>query len=426
MTDPSHPVAPASPAAEALATWLSRIEAMHPADIELGLGRLLEVAARLQVASLAMPVITVAGTNGKGSTLRLMTALAEQLGLKVCLYTSPHILHFNERVRLPDGLASDAQLCAAFDQVELARQGHGDEPPVPLTYFEFTTLAALWLFRDSGADLVLLEVGLGGRLDAVNIVDPDVSVVTSVGLDHQDWLGDTREAICAEKCGIARCGTPLVFGEQDWPANLTDCVAQYGAEGVLAGRDFGPHEGLLRLCDGQRIPLPTEVTLGRDNLCTAVQAMTLAGFSLQAHQIAAVAGVTLMGRCEYRRIQGADWWFDVGHNLPAVQRFHDLLADCPGRRHLVFGMMADKPREAVAGVFAEDARAIWYLAAPAIARSASTAALRAVLPADAVAAEYACVADAVHEALSAAIPGDQVVVFGSFHTVAEAWQAVEE
>ena len=192
MTDPSHPVAPASPAAEALATWLSRIEAMHPADIELGLGRLLEVAARLQVASLAMPVITVAGTNGKGSTLRLMTALAEQLGLKVCLYTSPHILHFNERVRLPDGLASDAQLCAAFDQVELARQGHGDEPPVPLTYFEFTTLAALWLFRDSGADLVLLEVGLGGRLDAVNIVDPDVSVVTSVGLDHQDWLGDTR------------------------------------------------------------------------------------------------------------------------------------------------------------------------------------------------------------------------------------------
>ena len=133
-----------------------------------------------------------------------------------------------------------------------------------------------------------------------------------------------------------------------------------------------------------------------------------------------------MGRCEYRRIQGADCWFDVGHNLPAVQRFHDLLADCPGRRHLVFGMMADKPREAVAGVFAEDARAIWYLAAPAIARSASTAALRAVLPADAVAAEYACVADAVHAALSAAIPGDQVVVFGSFHTVAEAWQAVEE
>ena len=167
MTDTSLP--------DSLAGWLRRIEAMHPAEIELGLDRLHGVAARLAVAHFSVPVITVAGTNGKGSTLRLMTALAERQGRKVCLYTSPHLHVFNERVRLPEGLASDAQLCAAFAQVEQARG------QVPLTYFEFTTLAALWLFKASEADLILLEVGLGGRLDAVNIVEPDVSVVTSVG-----------------------------------------------------------------------------------------------------------------------------------------------------------------------------------------------------------------------------------------------------
>lgn len=183
-------------AASVLAAWLERIEAMHPAEIELGLERIRQVARRLGVDSMPVPVITVAGTNGKGSTLRLMQVLAERHGRRVCLYTSPHLHRFNERVCLPDGLASDQQLCEAFEQVEQARQD------ISLTYFEFSTLAALWLFRRSEADLVLLEVGLGGRLDAVNIVDPNVAVVTSVGLDHQDWLGDTREAIAGENAAL--------------------------------------------------------------------------------------------------------------------------------------------------------------------------------------------------------------------------------
>lgn len=402
-----------SPLPSSLPEWLRRIEAMHPADIELGLDRLRDVATRLEVARFSVPVITVAGTNGKGSTLRLMTALAEQQGRKVCLYTSPHLHVFNERIRLPDGLASDTQLCAAFAQVELARAG------VPLTYFEFTTLAALWLFKDSNADLILLEVGLGGRLDAVNIVEPDVSVVTSVGLDHQDWLGNTREAIASEKCGIARPGKPLVYGEALWPDNLVPLVSTLGAIPVFAGRDFHIDGATLWLIDGESVNLPEAVRLGPDNLATACQALSLAGVNCQQGDLAAVATLGLFGRCEHQLIAGVSCWFDVGHNLPAVQRFLRQLPDCAGTRHLVFGMMADKPFDGVMALF-EGMAAHWYLAAPRIPRAASTRVLQSALPATAQYNEYASVAAATHAALAAASADDQVIVFGSFYTVAEA------
>ena len=405
MTDTSLP--------DSLAGWLRRIEAMHPAEIELGLDRLHGVAARLAVAHFSVPVITVAGTNGKGSTLRLMTALAERQGRKVCLYTSPHLHVFNERVRLPEGLASDAQLCAAFAQVEQARG------QVPLTYFEFTTLAALWLFKASEADLILLEVGLGGRLDAVNIVEPDVSVVTSVGLDHQDWLGDTREAIAAEKCGIGRVDKPLVFGEMNWPDNLVSLVATLDARPVFAGRDFHVQDEALVLSGDRQLRLPAQVRLGTDNLATACQALSLAGVECGDADVAAVAELGLFGRCEQQHIGGVSCWFDVGHNLPAVQRFLQQLPACAGTRHLVFGMMADKPVDAVIGLF-DGMAARWYLAAPQIPRAAPTARLREGLPDTAQYQEYASVAAAARAALEAAGGEDQVVVFGSFYTVAEA------
>ncbi|MCK0152315.1 bifunctional folylpolyglutamate synthase/dihydrofolate synthase [Alcanivorax sp. S6407] len=404
-----------------LADWLARIEGMHPAEIELGLDRLRAVAGRLAVETLSVPVITVAGTNGKGSTLRLMTALARDAGHRVCLYTSPHLIDFNERVMLPDGLASDAQLCAAFEQVEQAR---GE---VALTYFEFTTLAALWLFAGSDADLVLLEVGLGGRLDAVNVVDPDVAVVTSVGLDHQDWLGDTREAICAEKCGIARPGRPLVYGEQDWPENLSELVRDYQANGFLAGREFAVQagEGVLAFADGEQLRCPEHVVLGADNLATACQALKLAGVSVTQAAVDAAGSLSLMGRCEYRLLQGVDCWFDVGHNLPAVSRFRTLLPECRGQRHLVFGMMADKPLAEVAACFCGE-QSRWFLCAPAMPRAATVAQLTAVLPAGESQQVCDSVAEALSCALAAANPGDQVVVFGSFYTVAEAWQVTKE
>ena len=180
-----------------LDAWLARIERLHPSDMELGLERLRGVAAALGVDRLPMPVITVAGTNGKGSVVALIQALAGAAGQGCCVYTSPHLQRFNERIVLPGGPASDQELCRAFEAVDAAR---GD---TPLTYFEFTTLAGLWLFRDSGADLAVLEVGLGGRLDAVNLIDADVAVVTSVGLDHVEWLGDTREKVAVEKLVVA-------------------------------------------------------------------------------------------------------------------------------------------------------------------------------------------------------------------------------
>jgi len=400
-------------AASALAVWLERIEAMHPTEIELGLARIRQVARRLGVDTMPVPVITVAGTNGKGSTLRLMQALADRHGRKVCLYTSPHLHRFNERVRLPDGLASDQQLCEAFAQVEQARQA------ISLTYFEFSTLAALWLFRQSGADLVLLEVGLGGRLDAVNIVDPDVAVVTSVGLDHQDWLGETREAIAGEKCGIARPGRPLVFGEADWPENLPTLAEQYAAAAVFAGRDFRLNELGVILADGRELAFPGKVVLGRDNLATACQALSLVGIAVDAQDCAAVAEVTLFGRCEFRQLQGRACWFDVGHNLPAVTRFLQLLPPCGGRRHLVFGMMADKPIDEVVALFAGEPVS-WHLAAPAMARAAPVARLAAALPAQAQSRQYDSVLEALQGALSAAQNNDQVLIFGSFYTVAEA------
>lgn len=386
---------------------------MHPTEIELGLDRLRQVACRLGVESLPAPVITVAGTNGKGSTLRLMTALAERHGRRICLYTSPHLYRFNERVRLPDGLASDQQLCDAFAQVEQVRQG------VSLTYFEFSTLAALWLFRQSGADLVLLEVGLGGRLDAVNIVDPDVAVVTSVGLDHQDWLGESREAIAGEKCGIARRGKPLVFGETDWPENLLALVERYAAKPVLAGRDFSLGPQGLMLADGRQLDLPGKVTLGRDNLATACLALSLAGIAVTAEDCAAMATVSLFGRCEFRRLRGRDCWFDVGHNLPAVARFLQQLPPCEGRRHLVFGMMADKPIDEVVALFS-DQPVSWHLAAPEVPRAAPVSRLAAALPDGALFCGYDSVEQALNGALDAAQGGDQVLIFGSFYTVAQA------
>ena len=405
MTDTSLP--------DSLPGWLRRIEAMHPAEIELGLDRLHGVATRLAVAHFSVPVITVAGTNGKGSTLRLMTALAERQGRKICLYTSPHLHVFNERVRLPEGLASDAQLCAAFAQVEQARA------EVPLTYFEFTTLAALWLFKASGADLILLEVGLGGRLDAVNIVEPDVSVVTSVGLDHQDWLGDTREAIAGEKCGIGRPDKPLVFGEMGWPENLVSLVATLGAIPVFAGRDFHVRGDALSLSGGRQVSLPASIRLGADNLATACQALALAGVECGDEDVMAVAELGLFGRCEQQYIDGVSCWFDVGHNLPAVQRFLQQLPPCVGTRHLVFGMMVDKPIDAVIGLF-HCMTAQWYLAAPQIPRAAPTARLRAGLPDTAQYQECTSVTIATRAALDAACDEDQVIVFGSFYTVAEA------
>ena len=219
-----------------LADWLAYIERQNPRPIDMGLERVREVAARMQLGRAARHVITVGGTNGKGSTVAFIEAIARAAGWKVGAYTSPHLLAYNERVRIDGHDVDDASLVAAFAAVEAARTGEGRA--VALTYFEYGTLAALWLFERSTLDLAILEVGLGGRLDAVNVVDADVAVITTVDLDHQGWLGNDREQIGFEKAGIARAWKPLVLGEDDPPSSVLGHAYAIGASTWRAGNDF--------------------------------------------------------------------------------------------------------------------------------------------------------------------------------------------
>jgi len=405
-----------------LDAWLARIEQLHPSEIELGLERVRRVADVLGVDRLPMPVITVAGTNGKGSVVALTRALAEAAGRRVCVYTSPHLQRFNERISLPEGPADDAALCAAFERVDAARGA------IDLTYFEFTTLAALSLFRDSGADLTLLEVGLGGRLDAVNLIDADVAVVTSVGLDHTDWLGDSREKVAVEKLGIGRAGRPLVYGEVDAPSNLDAELSRLGVTPLRAGQAFRVEDAALVIRDRERdrrYPLPLSPRLGADNLASACQALAAAGLAPANDAPHRVADTGLTGRCQVRRFRGVQCVLDVGHNLEALTRLRQRLPTQAGRRRLVLGMMADKPVEAVIALFADHADH-WYLASPALARAADIERLARALPADARAARFDSVAAAVQQAVADSDAGDQVLVTGSFHTVAEALNAMDQ
>ncbi|MCC4593448.1 bifunctional folylpolyglutamate synthase/dihydrofolate synthase, partial [Xanthomonas campestris pv. cannae] len=257
-----------------LPEWLAYIERQHPQDIAMGLERVRAVAARMRLTKPAKHVITVGGTNGKGSTVAFVEAIARAAGWRVGSYTSPHLLRYNERVRIDGEEASDADLVTAFAAVEAAR---GD---TALTYFEYGTLAALWLFQQAKLDLAVLEVGLGGRLDAVNLVDADVAVITTVDIDHTDWLGNDREAIGAEKAGIARPWKPLVLGEIDPPSSVLRRAYAIGANALRAGSDFF-HEPI----DAERwrwrdvgtellLPLPQlRAPVQRANAATAIAAL---------------------------------------------------------------------------------------------------------------------------------------------------------
>jgi dihydrofolate synthase / folylpolyglutamate synthase len=399
--------------------WLARIERLHPQEIELGLERIRAVAERLALLRVACPVITVAGTNGKGSTVTLIERLARAGGFHTALYTSPHLLRFNERVRVDGEPASDEDLCRAFAVVEQARAD------IALTYFEFTTLAALWLFRQSAIDLLILEVGLGGRLDAVNIIDADVAVITSIGLDHQDWLGSDREQIGREKAGILRAGRPLLFAAADMPGSIQECADAGRASLMRAGHEFGSAGGGIfwQSATAQRCAL-TAVPLGTDNLAAAVQALALCDRLADTVDIAALAAdIRLPGRCQHVVLAGADWYLDVGHNREALQRFLTLLPTPSGRRLALCAMLADKPAEAVIADFLPHVDG-WYLAGLGGTRGRTAAALAALFPPTLTPRCFVRVAEAVQVLCAEQQPGDQVLVFGSFHTVAEAAAAL--
>ena len=285
--------------ARTLDQWLAYIERQHPATIALGLDRMRDVATRMDLGRPAIHVVSVAGTNGKGSTVAFVEAIARAAGLNVGTYTSPHLFAYNERVRIDGSDAADDSLVEAFDAVEAARG------QVPLTYFEYGTLAALWLFGRADLDLAVLEVGLGGRLDAVNLVDADVAVITTVDLDHQDWLGNDREAIGREKAGIARAGRPLVLGEDDPPSSVLRRAYAIGAPAIRAGCDFffEPVDAARwrwrELDYALELPMPRLAAPSQlRNAATAIAALRALDIDVPADAIATgVAAAQLRGGC---------------------------------------------------------------------------------------------------------------------------------
>lgn len=410
-----------------LADWLERIQRGHPRDIELGLDRVREVWSALGAPRLAPQVILVGGTNGKGSTVAFIDAIARAHGWRVGRYTSPHVHRFNERIAIDDVPVDDGRLCRAFERVEGAR---GD---ISLTFFEFTTLAAFVLFAAEELDLVVLEVGLGGRLDATNLVDADVAVVTTVDLDHQDWLGNDREAIGREKAGIFRPGRVAVVGETSPPASIVAIAEALPARLCRRGVDFdvigfgenwrGDWPGLT--LDGLPRPtMPAEVQI--DNAATAIAALWSLPTppDLDPRRIAeALRTARAPARLEQRVIDGRSVWFDVGHNPQAAASLARWLASTPvrGTTRAVFSLLADKD---LPGVLAPLAPRIehWYLCGLAneTPRGQTATALadrvRSLLPTTPIDAF-----DQPEQALAAALrdsePEDRILVFGSFHLI---------
>ncbi|WP_425563089.1 bifunctional tetrahydrofolate synthase/dihydrofolate synthase [Luteimonas vadosa] len=412
--------------ARTLPDWLAFIERQHPSAIALGLDRVREVSLRMGLRRPAPRVVTVAGTNGKGSTVAFIEAIARAAGFRTGAYTSPHLVAYNERIRIDGDDAGDAELVAAFQAVDAAR---GD---TSLTYFEYGTLAALWLFSRARLDLAILEVGLGGRLDAVNLVDADVSVITTVDLDHQDWLGADREAIGLEKAGVARAGRPLVLGEDDPPASVLRHAYRIGAPAIRAGSDYL----VERRADGWRWREPGfEVDLPMPRLAAPVQLRNAAAaiaalraLDLEIPRQAWGEGVSdarVAGRLQRFMRDGIEVLVDVGHNPQAARALSDALRALPvaGRTHVVYAALADKDAVGVVSALAGQVDG-WHLAGleHAGARGTSVDGLADKLAGTAAAsgARHATVAEAMSAALPQLRVGDRLLVFGSFHTAAEA------
>jgi len=412
-----------------LSDWLAYLEQLHPTTIDMGLERVRQVAERLQLQRPAPSVITVTGTNGKGSTCVFLAELLLAEGLRVGVYSSPHLLSYNERVLIDRQPATDAELCHAFSAVESARED------ISLTYFEMGTLAAFWLFQQATLDVAVLEVGLGGRLDAVNLVDADLAVVTSIGLDHAEWLGNTRDSVAFEKAGIFRAGRPVICGEIDPPNSLLQQAAHLGAPINLRGRDFDlavgaanwHWRGVDRNGDQRELHNLPLLDLPMENAAVALQAFSLLGLDWSPERCTtALQRAFLNGRCERRALnyQGKKLTLvlDVGHNPHAAaflaERFNARAIS--GRRLAVFGLLADKD---LAGVVAAISRQIdhWALAPlPSVRSRTADELLETLQKAGAQASRHDSIGMALAAQCDQARDGDEVLVFGSFYCVAEA------
>jgi dihydrofolate synthase / folylpolyglutamate synthase len=433
-----------------LEEWLALQEAVHPKSIDLGLARVGAVARTLGVAQPAFAVITVSGTNGKGSTVAHLEALLGTLGASTGMFTSPHFVRYNERIRVDGVEVDDAELITAFERIEAARAD------TTLTFFEYNTLAALAIFARRAVDVGVLEVGLGGRLDATNLVDADVAVLASVGFDHRDWLGDTLEQIGAEKAGIFRRARPAVLGTPQMPHSVYAAIAHSGALPVVAERDFAwqahasgwDYQGLaLELRN-----LPPSALAGSiqyRNAATAIAALEALGRSNDSRAAAkalrarlapldewraarALARVRLAGR--FQVVPGeVEWILDIAHNEPAARVLGAQLRERalpapraapagPQRTWAVIGVLADKDAAAIAAALAAVIDR-WIVCALPGPRGLSAGELAARLARDPATVELAeSVIAGCESARAAARPGDRVIVCGSVYTVAPALQ----
>lgn len=410
-----------------LADWLAWQETLHPQKVDLGLERVARVAGRMQLLQPDFTVVTVAGTNGKGSSVAMLEKILLAAGYRTGAYTSPHLHRYNERIRLGGHEVDDVSLCASFAAVDAARED------VSLSYFEFGTLAALHLFKQYSPDIAILEVGLGGRLDAVNIVDCDVALITSIDIDHSAWLGNDREAIGREKAGILRAGRPAICSDANAPASVERHAHATGAHWYCLGAQYRYQDNKTAWdwhgaeSAFERLPLPA--LAGQHQLDNAAGVLMVLEVLADRHPVTRAAlekglqTVDLKGRCQI--LEGEiDLVFDVAHNVDSAERLARVLRERPvgGATYLVLGMLDDK---AVAEFSAILERSIdyWYLVSLGGDRGLSATELKArmnCLQEDCRVSCFPDTATAFQHAKHVAGNGDRVVVSGSFVTVAEA------
>jgi dihydrofolate synthase/folylpolyglutamate synthase len=417
-----------------LAEWLHWQEGLHPSEIELGLDRVRAVAGRLSFYSAPhLITVIVGGTNGKGSCVAYLESILLQAGYRVGAYTSPHLFRYNERIRVNGVAVSDEQLCDSFSRIDQAR--YDGKAPISLTYFEWGTLAALDIFSRNHLQIQILEVGLGGRLDAVNLADADVSIVTNVALDHEQWLGDTLEQIACEKAGIFRPDRPAIFGDPNPPESLLQIADEMGVELLVRGRDFGLEEqgqqwGFYgRLADGSRMiwqGLPPGQLPAPSAAC-ALQALACLGFPDNHHGGASavssgLAKASLPGRFQMLDWRGRQVILDVAHN-PAGAAY---LARELERRQLrpvaiVFSALADKDITGVLSALEKDLASPCLLAELSVPRAARIEILQQCASQAGVETQvFDTIAGALNGACRLGSEGDTLLVCGSFYTVAAA------
>lgn len=413
-------------ATRSLAGWLRRLEALNQAHVDLGLARVQSVLGRLPVKVPRQRVFTVAGTNGKGSTAGILDLCLRSAGYRVGRYTSPHLRRFNERIQIAGREIADDDLVAALAAVEVAA---GD---IGLTYFEFGTLAALAAFSRAGCDAWVLEVGLGGRLDAVNAIDPDLSLITTIGLDHQEYLGDTIEAIAAEKAGILRSGRPALFGDAPVPQAIVDQAARLGAPLACFGREFGYRFAATHWEFWSGTTARTGLPLIQGwtgaqyrNASLALTGLAAADIGLlpPAGALAAILPVALpSGRFQGHHRPPHDWILDVAHNPQAAAVLAAQLATLPAAdTTVVVGLLADKSVSGfVAGLQSQAHR--WIATGLEGPRGQGAADLAAGLEAAGAVAVTAAgsPAEAFTRAVQETPAGGRIVVCGSFRIVGPA------